>query len=889
MTNRGKLTKTAQSAIILTIAALPVVGCRSVEKNEPAEKAPKAPPAARAPEPELPKGPLVAQADEGGGRRGGGDTGEKKQGEGTVKDQERAALSTTYYTTGRRLYDELRYQEAAAQLRLAVKADPTNAEAQRLLDQCLYILGEREAGYRDQTRALIDERQVKIQTASMEIERLYAEGLRYMERSEYPRAIERFERVIETIRWFPYNIDKSGMKAQAEQKMAECKAKESEREQLYKEQLQKTAKEEAGVWEKRNQAYHEAQVNTLMEQAEVAFERTDYEKSERLCQKILDLEPAHPLAPKLKERAAHARRYKIELRAMDDKIDEMKRLIEGVYEAAVPYQEIFSFPSDKEWAAVEKRAVDLQELFERKGQAESPEESRIKATLASRKVTIDFRGTSFNDALDFLRQITGLNYYVAPAAAEALGSEDVKITLRLRDITLKNALELILSQAKDLIFRIKNDAIVINTKDSEKEDLFLRFYEVSDIVNDMPDNPAPKLALQDTSKTGGGQGGAGGAILNIDEGAEKTGGGGINADKLKELIEQRIGGEGEGSVEFLSGLLMVRKSLTAHKKIEKLLESLRRTVGVMVTVETRIIDIQDNFLEEIGIDFRGLPAIITNALGLGTNAPNANNNKNIGYNWTSKDQDTDVRAVTENIFSQPLGSNAGTPFRLSSLGGGAFMYNLLDDFQLQAILEAVKKKQKAREVNAPRVTVFNGQASHVLSVHQRAYIADIEVNQTGVTPTLNPVIGKLTSGSLLEARPIVSYDRKFVTLEIQPQLATDLTAPGDSQRLRLSNAFTDITVELPVVSLTEIRSTVMVPDGGTVIIGGLKNFLEQEEVSGVPIVRNIPLLHNLFERKGWTDMKRSMIVLLKVDITIAREKDAQLHNKQPNPAGPALR
>src|SRR5262249_34970260 len=160
----------------------------------------------------------------------------------------------------------------------------------------------------------------------------------------------------------------------------------------------------------------------------------------------------------------------------------------------------------------------------------------------------------------------------------------VQINLRLRDITLKNALELILSQAKDLVYKIKHDAVYINTKDAEKADLYLRFYEVSEIINDLPDYPAPQLALEDTSKTKGGQGGAG-AILNI--GDEEPKSGGINQDKLKELIEQKVAGESEGEVNFLGGLLMVRKSLEAHKKIEKLLESLRRTTGILITVETK--------------------------------------------------------------------------------------------------------------------------------------------------------------------------------------------------------------------------------------------------------------------------------------------------------------
>ncbi|MHC4828814.1 MAG: type II secretion system protein GspD, partial [Planctomycetota bacterium] len=682
-------------------------------------------------------------------------------------------------------------------------------------------------------------------------------------------------RAIETIEYFPYNIDTSGLKSQAGEGLKIARERDKERELFLREQRQKAAREEAAIWEQRNLAYHHARVRTLMERAAFAFERTEYAESEELTAKVLELEPKHLPALKLNDRARHSRRFKTELETIELKLEEMKRLIEGVYEAAIPYQKIFMFPSDEEWEVVQKHSDDLKRRFEIRGEAESAAEGRIRRTLDTSEVTINFPGTSFNDAIDFLRDVTGLNYVVTATAQEEVDGAEPEISLKLKSIKLKNALELILADAGDLTYRVRQDAIVINTKDDEKDALVLRFYRVDEIIGDRPDYEAPKIALKRPG--GDGEGGGGGAILDIGDDDGETGTG-FTADKLIELIEQKLGDQDDGSVEFLGGLLMVRMPVEAHRKIEKLLDQLRKTTGIMVTVETRIIDIQDNFLEELGVDFRGLPAIIPNFLGNSLA-------QQLGFNWTNNNADLDIRSALVNAFSGALGSAAGTPFNITSLGGGAIQYNLLDSFQLQAIVDAVKREQEARQVDAPRVTVFNGQRSHVLTIDQRAYISDIEVNQTGVTPTINPVIGVLNSGSILEARPIVSFDRKFVTLEIQPTIAVN----GQSvfQRLQLiqgqGGVNTDITIELPVVSLSEIRTTVTVPDGGTVILGGLKNFLKQENYAGIPIIRHIPLLRNLFERKGFSDLKRSLIVLLTVDITIVREQEANRFNQQGSP------
>ena len=205
-------------------------------------------------------------------------------------------------------------------------------------------------------------------------------------------------------------------------------------------------------------------------------------------------------------------------------------------------------------------------------------------------------------------------------------------------------------------------------------------------------------------------------------------------------------------------------------------------------------------------------------------------------------------------------------------------FNFLDDFQLQAIVELVRKTQKSKIVNAPRITVFNGQRSHILNISQRAYIQDVEVNQTGVIPVLNPVIGIINTGAILEVRPTVSHDRRYVTLEVKPTLATELP-PRVPAPVTLAGGFTSIPIELPVITIRKLRATVTVPDGGTVLLGGLKNFDEFEGVSGVPFLMRIPLLNNLFRRQAFQRLRASLVVLLKADITIIREREKDIFGR----------
>jgi general secretion pathway protein D len=352
-------------------------------------------------------------------------------------------------------------------------------------------------------------------------------------------------------------------------------------------------------------------------------------------------------------------------------------------------------------------------------------------------------------------------------------------------------------------------------------------------------------------------------------------------DELLSLIARELnaGGDAEGEEEVEGirihpgGKLMALTTLQNHIKLAKILERFRKATGMMVTVESRFLDIQDNFLESIGINIGNpqanfLPNTIPDIDGNGTAL-------NPGYEFTDAGGEMNLRVASIGALSNPLGSQVN-PFNLSGTGGGSYQVNAInpDRFVLEALLTGVAKDQEIRRLNSPRVTAFNTQTAHTLVVNQAAYIQDLEVNQTGVIPVINPVIGVLNTGSILEVRPTISFDRKYVVLEIQPTLAEQI---GESQALlNLSGGFTTVPVQLPVVSVTKIKTTVNVPDGGTVLLGGLKREVKQKASIGLPALRRIPLANLFFGRNANAALRSNLFVLINVHITVVHEEEARL-------------
>jgi type II secretory pathway component GspD/PulD (secretin) len=198
---------------------------------------------------------------------------------------------------------------------------------------------------------------------------------------------------------------------------------------------------------------------------------------------------------------------------------------------------------------------------------------------------------------------------------------------------------------------------------------------------------------------------------------------------------------------------------------------------------------------------------------------------------------------------------------------------VLEVFQLEAILTAVSKTQEVRSLDEPRVTCFDGQNAYTMVVDQIAYVKDVEVNQTGVSPVINPVIGSFRVGSILEVRPTVSHDRKYVILEVKPTTAEQVDSKFS--QLTLAGGNTIVQVELPVIVMSQIKTTITIPDNGSVLVGGLRRVFERKRSVGVPIIRHIPILNLLFGREGRSVLRNNLFVLLNAKITIIREQEEE--------------
>ena len=79
-------------------------------------------------------------------------------------------------------------------------------------------------------------------------------------------------------------------------------------------------------------------------------------------------------------------------------------------------------------------------------------------------------------------------------------------------------------------------------------------------------------------------------------------------------------------------------------------------------------------------------------------------------------------------------------------------------------------------------------------------------------------------------------------------------------------------VQQPIFNLVSVQTTVSVPDGGTVVLGGLKTLNEGRNEFGPPILSKIPYLNRLFRNTGYGREAQSTLILVTPRIIINREE-----------------
>jgi len=198
----------------------------------------------------------------------------------------------------------------------------------------------------------------------------------------------------------------------------------------------------------------------------------------------------------------------------------------------------------------------------------SQELGKVRDRLASMRITLDFRDAKLEEVISYFQEYSGLNFHLDAGVAKE-GQEPARVTLKVRDVTLKTALKLVLNP-RDLACVYRDGILLVAPKSKMASFTVTRVYDVRDLLFKLEDFPGPKIDL-DQKKSG--------TLweLPVDEPVQI-----IREDFLMDLIKTSTGDRSWDDSTITSidltktGLLVVSQSKAIHEEVRRLLDLLRQ-------------------------------------------------------------------------------------------------------------------------------------------------------------------------------------------------------------------------------------------------------------------------------------------------------------------------
>lgn len=267
---------------------------------------------------------------------------------------------------------------------------------------------------------------------------------------------------------------------------------------------------------------------------------------------------------------------------------------------------------------------------------------------------------------------------------------------------------------------------------------------------------------------------------------------------------------GDGNIDYypVGMSLLVRQTPAVHEEIQDLLTALRRLQDVQVTVETRIVSVSPELLQQLGF-------------------------------------------LAGEQLTQP-----GTV--------------LLDDTQVTMLLQAVQGDPHTNVLAAPKMTMFNGQRATIELAEQQSYVTGVTWEQQDDKKVPHPQVRPVYTGLRLAVLPVVAADQRTVKLQlgVELQRATE----GKAILRDVEPVGEVATPAAPRGREWAVETTVKLTDGATAALTGWTRHREVRREYAPPLLSKVPYLARLFTNVGIGREKEQVLILVTARVVVQSEE-----------------
>jgi type II secretory pathway component GspD/PulD (secretin) len=565
---------------------------------------------------------------------------------------------------------------------------------------------------------------------------------------------------------------------------------------------------------------------------------------------------------------------------------------------------------------------------------QTPEDKQVYSKL-SFPVSIDFKDKPLQDVLEELRELHSVNIVPDRVNIENEGIDlEQRVSIRLDGVSLKTALKHVLQNCR-LTYVVQDGVLLVTTPTGERGKAERVVYPVADLIipvenyGTVGSNNSPLGLGGPTKPAADGVTGTapsapspwsihGGPVvgdsmanalgkMHAHAGRAPRQPGQSMEDILIRLISETIepyswadkGGTGKIEYYPLGMSLVVSQTPDIQEQVQQLLDRLRELQELQVTVEVRFVTLSESFYERIGIDFdvqidddqtRFEPQVVANSFAPPGFINESDHLDNVVVGLTPAGNfttDLDI-PINSSSFSRAIPPFGRFPNSLGSNGGIDLGLAFLSDIEVFLFLEAAQGDQRSNLMQAPKLTLYNGQTATLNVTDSQFFVTNVVANTTiGGQTLFVPQNQPVQTGLTLLLQAVISADRRYVRVSLAPNFSslspnvplfpiTVFVTPIIADDIQGTPIPFQQFIQQPAFTSLSVSTTVSVPDGGTVLMGGLKTLNEGRNEFGPPILSKIPYINRLWRNQGYGRDATSLMIMVTPRIIIPEEEEERL-------------
>ncbi len=321
-------------------------------------------------------------------------------------------------------------------------------------------------------------------------------------------------------------------------------------------------------------------------------------------------------------------------------------------------------------------------------------------------------------------------------------------------------------------------------------------------------------------------------------GGAAAGGGTSFGDRVRSLIDRASSGGGKGEIQILG-----QTKIIADERMNALLVFAAH--DDMVTIKKMIKQL-DVVLPQVLIEAIIMEVTLDSSRTIGVSAsqsPHGNNPATAG-GFNNGQQFFP--------FTGGGGSNTFPGNFTSTLPGNMFSYWANFNGNYDIAVQAAENNSRVHVLSRPRIQTSHGVEADLFVGETIPYVDSTTAGAFGGTGVYNSY-QQQQIGITLKVKPLINPDG-LVVMDIYQEASE----PGPA-----STAVDINGTSVPTINQRQASATVAVKDRDTIILGGMISTTQTKTKSGVPYLKDIPLLGNLFRSTADSEDRVELIVLLR--------------------------